>query len=133
MNLSRPQIRRFGRILLVLMFVMASVVPGSLHAAVMAGSEAAAGGGHHGMQHGPAAHETVSQIDSGLSDFSDHDTHPLEQDGASTLCCPATCSVAVCGFAHEKTFTRVPDSFELDLMQRFVVVTLALPERPPRA
>ena len=119
---------------LALMLVLTSVVPASLHAAALDGSDAAAGSHVHvlgfmaGSTHSPEHHNP----DHARADIG-HATHSGAAGDATDQCCPASCSFALTDFVAEDVDVLVPDTFEIEPMPAFVVTAVALPERPPRA
>ncbi len=121
--------------LLVLMFVFTSIVPGSLHAFAMAEAQGVSGGGHHAMMghvsgDQPATGHHMSQDIS--ADFA-QEPIPTGADTVLDSCCPETCFVALCTFDVVSVDRFVPESFEIESMPNFIFVVMALPERPPRA
>ena len=121
--------------LLVLMFIFTSIVPGSLHAFAMAGSQAGSGGGYHAMMgHVSGDHPAVAQHESHdvAADVA-QEPIPADSDTVIDRCCPATCFVALCSFDVVTADRFVPESFQLESTAEFIVVVMALPERPPRA
>ncbi|MCZ4292350.1 MULTISPECIES: hypothetical protein [Hoeflea] len=118
---------------LVLMLVIASIMPGALHAAAMAGSAAVNSGVHHVSERSSADHAMMShhQAEDGHSDAVQD---PLQADHGNMQdqCCPISCSFALCSFEPERVAVFIPDSFEIEPMLGFVVTAIALPERPPR-
>tara|TARA_R110002050_G_scaffold169120_2_gene300758 strand:+ start:308 stop:715 length:408 start_codon:yes stop_codon:yes gene_type:complete len=126
---------RLGRMLLVLMFVFTSIVPGSLHAFAMTEAQTVNGGGHHTMMghlSGGQPTATHHQSQGNSADFA-QESIPTGQDTVIDRCCPASCFVALCYFAAVAVDRFIPEGFEIGLTPEFVVVVMALPERPPRA
>jgi hypothetical protein len=123
-----------GHLFLVLMLVFASIVPGAVHAAAMAGSAAVNSTVHHVSEHSPADHSMMNHHQA-------EDTHPgAVQDPMQTdhgnmtdQCCPISCSSALCSVEPLREAIFIPDSFEITPLPGFVVTAMALPERPPRA
>lgn len=126
---------RVVRILLVLAFVFTSIVPETLHALAMAEAQSVDGGGHHAMMghlsgdHTPATHHQSREKS---ADFA-QESIPTGQDTVIDRCCPASCFVALCHFDAVAMDRFIPESFEIGATPEFVVVVIALPERPPRA
>lgn len=126
---------RFVRMLLALMFVFTSIVPGSLHASAMAEAQTASGSGHHAMMghlSGDQPTATHHQSREKSAEFAQQSI-PTGQDTVIDRCCPASCFVALCYFAAVALENFIPESFEIGATPEFVVVVMALPERPPRA
>jgi hypothetical protein len=135
MNTTNRHRSRHGRLFLVLMFVFTSIVPGSLHAFAMAGSQAGSGGGHHAMMgHVSGDHPAVAdhQSQNVSADFGQKSI-PADPDTGIDQCCPATCFVALCSFDVVTADRFVPKSFQVEPTAEFIVIVMALPERPPRA
>lgn len=121
--------------LLVLMFVFTSVVPGSLHASAMTEAWAASGSGNHAMMGHMSGYQptaTHHQSSEKSTEFA-QEPIPTSQGTVIDRCCPASCFVALCHFGAVAVDLFLPESFEVGLTPEFVVVVLALPERPPRA
>jgi len=123
-----------GHVFLVLMLVFSSIVPGAVHAAAMAGSAAASGGMHHigngaSVDHSMMNHHQAEATHSGAVQ------DPMQTDHANMKdqCCPISCSSALCSVAPLSEALFIPDSFKITPLPGFVVTTMALPERPPRA
>jgi len=135
MNMPNRHILRHGRMLLVLMFVFTSIVPESLHAFAMAGSQAGSDGGHHEMMGHVSGDQPVSahNMSQDISTDFARESIPTSSDIILDRCCPATCFVALCTFDVAALDRFVPESFEIEAMPKFIVVVLALPERSPRA
>lgn len=126
---------RLGRMLLVLMFVFTSIVPGSLHAFAMTEAQTVNGGGHHTMMghlSGGQPTATHHQSREKSAEFAQQSI-PMAQGTVIDRCCPASCFVALCHFDTVAVDRFIPESFEMGLTPEFVVVVMALPERPPRA
>lgn len=126
---------RLGRMLLVLMFAFTSIVPESLHAFAMAEAQSVNGGGHHAMMghlSGDQPPATHHQSREKSADFA-QEPIPTGQDTVIDRCCPASCFVALCHFDAVAVDRFIPESFEIGATPEFVVVVMALPERPPRA
>ena len=126
---------RVVRMLLVLMFVFTSIVPGSLHASAMAEAQTASGSGHHAMMghlSGDQPTDTHHQSREKPAEFAQQSI-PTAQGTVIDRCCPASCFVALCHFDAVAEDRFIPESFEIGLTPEFVVVVMSLPERPPRA
>lgn len=126
---------RVVRMLLVLTFVFTSVVPGSLHASAMTEARAASGSGNHAMMghmSGDQPTATHHQSREKSTEFA-QEPIPTSQGAVIDRCCPASCFIAICHFGAVAVDQFIPESFEVGLTPEFVVVVLALPERPPRA
>ena len=122
-----------GRMLLVLMFVFASIVPSSLNAAAMIKAQAV--GGHHtmmGNMSGDQRMAAVHQSQDASAGFASESV-PAGPDSILRRCCPATCFVALCANDVAAVDRLAPQSFENEAAPEFAVVLMALPERPPRA
>lgn len=123
-----------GRMVLALMLVLASVVPGSLHASALDASDFAAGGHSHAVSSPSASGHTPDHHNLGHARAdTGHATHSGASDDTTDQCCPASCSFALADFVAEDVDVLVPDTFEIEPMPAFVVTAVALPERPPRA
>lgn len=135
MNMPNRHTPRHGRMLLVLLFVFTSIVPGSLHAFAMAEAQGVSGGGHHAMMGHVSGDQSVSahHMSQDISADFARESIPTSSDIILDRCCPATCFVALCTFDVVSVDRFVPESFEIGSMPKFIVVVLALPERPPRA
>lgn len=133
MKKSVRHLFRHGRLFLVLMLVFASIVPGAVHAATMAGSGVAGGSGHHVTGHSSGDHSMMDhhQVED-VHSAAGQDSQPASHDKMTDRCCPTTCFVALCSFEVEQAAMFIPDSFEIELKRNFVVTAMALPERPPR-
>lgn len=123
-----------GHVFLVLMLVFASIVPGALHAAAMAGSAAASAGVHHVGDHSPVDHSMMNHHQAG-DERSGAVQDPLQADHGNMpdQCCPISCSFALCAVEPLREAVFIPDSYDILPVQGFVVTAVALPERPPRA
>lgn len=134
MKKSIRHLSRHGRVLLVLMLVFASIVPGAVHAAAMAGSMTAGEGGHHATDHSPVDHSMMSHHQAADDHAAPaHPAQPAGHDNATDRCCPTSCSFALCSFEPEWATIFISDSFELEPLPAFVVTVVAMLERPPRA
>ncbi|MEM5473641.1 hypothetical protein WNZ14_18065 [Hoeflea sp. AS60] len=123
-----------GHLFLVMMLVFASIVPGALHAAMMAGSGAVANDVHHATEQAPTEHSMMSHHQAGdVHHVADQDSHPQNHHATSDQCCPVSCSFAICSPEPERAAVFVADSFEIEPMLGFDVMAMALPDRPPRA
>lgn len=119
---------------LVLMLLFASIVPGAVHAAAMAESAAVNSTLHHASEHSPADHSMMKHhqaehTHSGTTQDPTQTDHANMQD----QCCPISCSSALCSVDPLREAVFISDSFEITPLPGFVVTTMALPERPPRA
>lgn len=123
-----------GHVLLVLMLVFASIVPGALHAAALAGSGAANIGVHNLTEHASDDDSMMSHHQAGhVHSVAGQESQPAGPNNMSDQCCPISCSFAICSPEPDRTAVFIPDSFEIEPMLGFDVMALALPERPPRA
>jgi len=131
-SIRHPAGRR--HVFLVLMLVFASIVPGALHAAAMAGSVAVDAGVHHVGEHSSVDHSMMNHHHAG-DDHSDAIQDPLQADHGNMpdQCCPISCSFALCVVEPLREAVFIPDSYEILPIQGFVVTAVALPDRPPRA
>jgi hypothetical protein len=123
-----------GHVFLVLMLVFASIVPGTVHAAAMAGSAAANSGTHHiskgsFVDHSMMSHHQADDTHSGATQ------DPIQTNHANMAdqCCPISCSFALCSVEPLREAVFIPDNFVITPLPGFVVTAMALPERPPRA
>ena len=119
---------------LVLMLVFASIVPGAVHAAAMAGSAAANGGMHHtskgsSVDHSMMSHHQAEDTRSGAT----QDPIQIDHANMADQCCPISCSSALCSVEPLREAVFIPDSFVITPLPGLVVSAMALPERPPRA
>lgn len=119
---------------LVLMLVFASIVPGALHAAAMAGSAAVNSTVDHVSDPSSADHSAMNHhhaMDANSGAIQD----PMQTDHGNMpdQCCPISCSSALCSVEPLTEAVFIPDSFEIIPLLGFVVTAMALPERPPRA
>lgn len=123
-----------GHVFLVLMLVFTIIVPGTLHAAAMAGSAAAVAGVHPASEPASGDHAMMNHHHAG-DGHSDAVQDPLHADHGNMpdQCCPISCSFALCVVEPLKQAVFIPDSFELLPAPGLVVTAVALPERPPRA
>ena len=121
-------------VLLVLMLVFASIVPGALHAAAIAESAAANSGVHHVGEHASVDHSTMNHHHAG-DRHSGAEQNPLQADHGNMpdQCCPISCSFALCVVEPLREAVFISDSYEILPTQGFVVTAVALPDRPPRA
>jgi len=123
-----------GHVFLVLMLVFASIVPGALHAAAMAGSGAADVGVHHATEHSFVDHSMMSHHQAeDIHSVAAQDPLQADHGNMPDQCCPISCSFALCAVEPLREAIFIPDSFEIKSMLGFVVTAMALPERPPRA
>ncbi len=123
-----------GHLFLVMMLVFASIVPGAVHAAMMAGSGTVASGAHHATEQAPAEHSMMSHHQTGEARSGTvHEPLQMDHGNISDQCCPMSCSFAICSPEPDRVAVFIPDSFETEPMAGFDVMALALPERPPRA
>lgn len=124
-----------GHVFLVLMLVFASIVPGAVHAAAMGGSAAAASSGMHHIGNGASADQMMMKHHHAVDASSDAIQDPMQTDHGNMpdQCCPISCSSALCSVEPLTEAVFIPDSFEITPLPGFVVTTMALPERPPRA
>ena len=122
-----------GRVFLVLMLVFASVVPGALHAAAMSATATIGSGDHH--IGGSADHALMKHHHHAKNDHSpaSHGHHPDDQVDMTDRCCPISCSLALCSLDPPVEAVFIRDSFDVEPAADFVVIALAMPERPPRA
>lgn len=120
-------------VFLVMLLVFASIVPGALHAAAMAGSVALNSGAHHGSEHSSVDHSMMHHHQAEDS-RSGADHNPLHSDHGNMpdQCCPISCSSALCSVHPLGEAVFIPDGFEIRHMLGFVFTAIALPERPPR-
>lgn len=131
--MSNRQISRHGRLLMVLMLMFSSILPGALHASTMAEFGAGSGSGHHATMHAAADQSTISHT---------HTTHmqigaaeqpdPIDTGTLQDPCSPVVCSYALCSSTLDWQALFVPDSFEFVPMFSLIVANMVLPERPPR-
>lgn len=122
------------QVFLVLMLIFASIVPGALHAAAMAGSAAASGGMHH-VGNGASVDQSRMNHHQAEDRHSGAVQDPMQTDHANMKdqCCPISCSSPLCSVDPLREAVFIPDSFKITPLPDFVVTTMALPERPPRA
>lgn len=119
---------------MVLMLVFASIVPGAVHSAATADSVVVSSGAHHAGDRSSVDHSMVGHHQAGGDHTGPgHSTQPAGFDDVMDRCCPVSCSIALCSFEPESAAVFVPDSFEHEPFPAFVVVVVAMPERPPRA
>ncbi|MEP3438927.1 MAG: hypothetical protein ABJN75_19425 [Hoeflea sp.] len=125
---------RLGHMLVVLMFVFTSIVPGSMHAFAMAESQVADSGGHYAMMGQISGDQPMAAYHLSRAVSADLAKEPIPTgtDIGPDRCCPATCFVALCIFDVVAMDRFVPESFEVEPTAEFIVVVMALPERPPR-
>ena len=118
-----------GHVFLVLMLIFASIVPGAVHAAAMAGSAAVNSTVHHVSDHSVMNHHHAVDANSGAI----QDPMQTDHGNMPDQCCPISCSSALCSVEPLTDTVFIPDSFEIIPLLGFVVTAMALPERPPRA
>ena len=123
-----------GHVFLLLMLVFASIVPGAVHAAAMAGAAADNSGMHHiskgsSVDHSMMNHHKAEDTHSGAV----QDPMQTDHGNMTDQCCPISCSSALCSVEPLREAIFIPDSFEITPLPGFVVTAMALPERPPRA
>jgi hypothetical protein len=128
------QLTRYSNILLVAMLVFASIVPGALHAAVMAAPVAGVGSGHHAAQPSASGLSASEHQHAGHVHATDAQ-EPLPAGHGTTpeQCCPMSCSFALNPVEPLWDVVFLAESFEITRLLGFVVTAMALPERPPRA
>jgi hypothetical protein len=121
-------------VFLVMVLVFASIVPGALHAAAMAGSATANARMHHASERSSVDHSMMHhhQAEDSRSG-ADQDPLQLDHGNMPDQCCPISCSSALCSVEPLREALFIPDSFEITPLLGFVVRSVALPERPPRA
>jgi hypothetical protein len=122
-----------GHLFLVLMLVFASIVPGAVHAAAMAGSAAVNSSVHHVSEHSPVDHSMMNHHQAGDGHSGAvQDPLPADHGNMSDQCCPMSCSSALCSVEPLRKAVFIPDNFEITPLLGFVITAMALPERPPR-
>ena len=134
MKKAARQLTRYSNILLVMMLVFASIVPGALHAAVMAAPAAGVGSGHHAAEHSASGVSLSEHQHAGHVVAADaQEPLPVGHGSIPEQCCPMSCSFALNPVEPLWDVVFLAESFEITRLLGFVVTPMTLPERPPRA